>query len=89
MSHRLTIQNYVNTENSKAGMDWNDADGTERVISWTVCSRFPSYDRYESKRHAMHLFNAVVYLWAGEKGNAQPVITFDQPLYWKNRRTSQ
>lgn len=64
---------------------WLYADDTQGNPSWDGNWGIPSYDWLRFNWYNMHLSTLLFLADQARQNNATPVITFDQPLWWKTQ----
>ena len=62
----------------------NDAICTSWQTPWQLISDVSSNDRHEPQRHHMCIYSTLKYIQDhANRHHVTPIITFDQPLWWK------
>ena len=81
--HQHALWYFLASSFQKTCMVWHEANCLSMCSFWEVINPFPSYDILKPQQYVLHIFNIELTLWTSQKVQLTPVITFDQPLFWK------
>ena len=80
---RLDVEDLPAHTIPQAIMVWHDADATPWRVPWRVFCNVPLNDWPRSQRSILHLHYNEFVSYQARRYDATPILTFDQPLFWK------